>query len=50
MRNDRASILSHFESCRGQANLVRFQVSSIIECYRRHENQSIAFDRAVVKS
>ena len=44
MRNDRASTLGHFESCHGQANLVCFQVSSIIKCYRRHENRSIAFD------
>ena len=49
MRNNRASILGHFESCHGQANLVRFQVSSIIKFYRHHENRSIAFDRAVVK-
>ena len=49
MRNDCASILRHFESCHVQANIVRFQVSSIIRCYRRHENRSIAFDRAVIK-
>ena len=47
MRNDRASILGHFQSCHGQVNLVRF--SSIIKCYRHHENQLIVFDRAVVK-
>ena len=30
-------------------SLVRFQVSSIIKCYRCHENRLIAFDLAVVK-
>ena len=34
-------ILGHFESCHWQANLVRFQVSSIIKCCRCHENRSI---------
>ena len=52
MRNDLGSILRHFEPCHGQANLVHFQVSSIIKCYRRHkidQLHSITFDHAVVK-